>query len=181
MLDTKTDRKSKINHKKGVNMAEKETKKPFRTILDPPKKTVTPAGKKIIEELAMRINEKGEEEFYVKGKTNIWEKTQAFLEETKIENILRAVTETGDMNYLNRIQGTYADISEYPGNIFEAQKKIKAAEETFHTLPLEIRAKYENNFNKFLADFGTENWIKNMNIKEETKETVKEETKANES
>lgn len=148
-----------------------EIKKPFRTILDPPKITSTPAGSKIEEVLAMKINEKGEEEFYIDHKTNVYEKIQAFKEECEIENILARCIETGDYSALERAQGSYMDISEMPNNIFEAHQKIKEAEETFNQLPLEIRSKYDNNFNKYLLDFGSENWMKNMMIEEPKKET----------
>lgn len=156
-----------------------EKKIPFRTILDKHIITYTPAGKAIIEQHARKIDNDGNVEFYVCGKTNILEKIQAYEPETNIENILRACTETGDMSYLERTKGMYADISEFPANIFEAHQKIENAKETFKNLPLEIKEKYDHSFEKFIKDFGTENWIKNMQIdttKKETPKELKEET-----
>lgn len=113
-------------------------------------------------------------------------KIQAYLEETKIENILARCIETGDMSALEKVQGTYADISEIPTSMIDAQNKIKEAEKNFNALPLEIRSKFENNFNKYLAEFGTESWLETMGFsKEEKQEEPKEketekETKADE-
>ena len=73
------------------------------------------------------------------------------------------------------------DITEMPTNMLEAHNKIKEAENTFNKLPLEIRAKYDHNFNKYLADMGSEEWMKTMGfVKEETTEEVKEEVKETE-
>ena len=150
-----------------------EYKKPFRTILDEPKKTITPSGSKEEDVWELKIDEKGNETFYISGKTNVYEKIQAHLEETKIENILARCIETGDYTALNQVQGNYMDITEMPTNMLEAYNKIKDAENIFNKLPLEIRAKYDHNFNKYLADMGSEEWMKTMGI---VKEEVKEET-----
>lgn len=159
-----------------IKEKEIELKKPFRTILDEPKITITPSGEKEEDVWEMKLDEKGNEIFYISRKTNVYEKIQAHLEETKIENILARVMDTGDTSILNRIEGNYADISEMPTTMLEANRKIKEAEKDFEKLPIEIRAKYNHNFNEYLADFGSENWIKNMGFekKEEVKEEIKE-------
>lgn len=151
-------------------------KLPFRTILDKPVKITTPSGSKIIDVWEMKIGDNGEEEFYISGQTNIWEQIQSHEAETNIENILAMCTETGDLSYLEQTKGMYADISDYPSNIFEAHRKIEKAKQTFNELPAEMREKYDYSFDKFLADFGTENWIKNMTLEKEIKpkEEVKE-------
>lgn len=141
----------------------------FRTPVDEPVTTVTPAGEEVEEVWAMKLDEKGNEVFYIEGKTNVYEKIQAYLEETKIENILQRCIDTNDISILNKVKGQYMDITNMPTNIMEAHSKIKEAEDTFNNLPIEIRKKYEYNFNKYLADFGTEEWQKNMGlIKEES-------------
>jgi len=158
-------------------------KNAFRTPIDEPITISTTSGEKEEEVLAMRLNDKGEEEFYIQGKTNVYEKTQAFKEECLIENILRKVTDTGDTNLLMQRTGSYIDISEMPNNIFEAHQQIEEARKIFENLPLETRAKYDHSFDKYLADFGTKEWFKNMGIdnapKEEpkTKEEVKGDNK----
>lgn len=142
------------------------TKKiPFRTLLDPPEEKITPSGEEIEEVIDMRIGEDGKEEFYVKGKTNVYAKIQAEAEGTKIENILAKALQTGDTSILQKAQTQFADLTEMPENIFEAQLKIKEAEKTFAELPLEIRKEYNNNFNEYLKDAGTEHWKETVGLK----------------
>lgn len=158
------------------------TKKiPFRTILDEQQRTYAPSGDKIEEVWAMRINDEGKEEFYIAGKTNVYEKIQAFAEEVKIENIIAKVTATGDTTIMQKVQGTYADITEFPKDLLEAQQQIKTAQGIFEELPATIKEKYENNFNIYLKDFGSETWQKNMGmIQEPEQQPVIENTKKGE-
>lgn len=152
----------------------------FRTQIDEPVVIETPTGEETEEILAMKIDDNGNETFYVKGKTNVWEKIQSYESETNLENILRRVSETGDISILNQREAMFMDIEDMPENIFEAHQKIKDAEEMFNNLPLETREKYENNFNKFLKDFGTENWQKNMGLIKEVEEIKEEKGEAEE-
>lgn len=138
----------------------------FRTPVDDPKEIITPSGEKLEDVWAMKLDEKGNEVFYIEGQTNIYEKTQAYLEETKIENILQRCIDTGDPTILNKVRGQYLDVSEMPNNIFEAHAQIEKAKEIFNELPLETRKKYDFSFDKYLADFGSENWIQNMGLNE---------------
>lgn len=164
-----------------IKEKEIQVKKPFRTILDPPKVTITPSGSMEEDIWQLKIDEKGNETFYIAGKTNVYEKIQAHLEETKLENILAKCIDTEDTTLLNQREGFYADLSEMPNTWIEAQNKIKNAENIFNELPLEIRKKYDNNFNKYLAEIGSESWLKNMGLlKEETKEETATNTEVTE-
>ena len=59
--------------------------------------------------------------------------------------------------------------------------KIREAEEFFNMLPAKTKEKYDNNFNKYLADAGSEEFMKTLGItKEETKEEIKETSKESE-
>lgn len=154
-------------------MATKKT--PFKTILENRERIFSPTGEKIEEVWSMKINDEGKEEFYVSGKTNVYEKIQAFAEDVKIENIIAKVTATGDTTILEKVKGEYADISTLPTNLFEAQQQIREAEKVFNEMPINVKEKYGNNFNIYLKDFGSENWAKNIGLIQE--ETQKEETK----
>lgn len=153
--------------------------KPFRTILDEPKVTITPSGEKEEEIWAMKLDDKGNQVFYCEGKTNIYEKIQAHKDGVLLENLLKMCYDTNDMSILNVREAEYMDISEMPNNIYEAHRKIKEMENYFSTLPVEIRAKFDHNFDKFVAEAGTEEWIQKMKneveIELEEEKTKKEE------
>lgn len=143
------------------------TKKlPYRTRADEPLVIESNPGEKIENVVAMKINDDGTEEFYIAGKTNTYEQIQAFAEDSKIENILAKVMATGDMSILQQKKGEFLDLTEMPKDIFEAQKKITEAEKTFAQLPLEVRKEYNNNFNEYLADAGSEKWMELVGLKE---------------
>lgn len=153
---------------------------PFRTMLDEPVEQFSEPGSKIEDVWAMRLDEKGKEEFYIEGQTNVYEKIQAFKDEVDLENILRRVTDTGDVTLLNKRQGVYLDITETPKNLIDATNMLNRAEKEFMSLPVEVREKFENNFNKYLALAGTEEWAKNMGYIKEIIEETKEEMKGEE-
>lgn len=148
----------------------------FRTPVSEPKITVTPSGEKEEDVIAMKLNENEEEEFYIAGKTNVWEKTQADLEESKIGVILQRVNETGDISILNMRTGAYKDITNTPKNMIEVNERIQNAQKEFNALPEHIKEAYNNDYMAYYEDAGSENWNKMMRLTTETPtETPKEE------
>lgn len=145
---------------------------PFRSLLSPPVEIFTASGDMLEDVIAMKLNEKGEEEFYISGKTNVYEKIQADAENANIENILTKILSTGDTSLLQQRKGEFLDLTEVPTNIFEAQQKIQEAEKTFLELPMEIRQEYNNNFNEYLKDVGSEKWLTLVGLKEKTPEKI---------
>lgn len=59
------------------------------------------------------------------GTTNVWEKIQEQLEDTKIENILKRAA-AGD-NTMFRPDGIYEDCTQYPDNIHDQTKLMETA------------------------------------------------------
>ena len=150
---------------------------PFRTPMDERKIVYTNPGKPEEEIIALKINEKGEEEFYIKGKTNLYEKIQMFKDECDIEQILLRCTEQNDLSLLNQRNPLYVDFSEFPDNMIDSYRKIKDAENIFKELPLEVRNEFNNSFSEFLAKFGTKEFMKALGlVKEEPTEEIKTET-----
>lgn len=99
---------------------------------------------------------------------DIYNLIQSHREECEIENIIRRAVE-GDYNALNAINGTYADITNCPSSIAEAQQYIINAKEEFEKLPKDIKAKFEFNPEMYVAEMGgnTEGWLEKMGIKAE--------------
>lgn len=148
--------------------------KNYRTPCDTEFTEKTPHGNREEKLFGLKKNEKGENEFYIKGITNVYEKIQAFKDECMIENILKRCIDTGDMSILNQREATYEDISNLPTSIIEAKRRIFEAEMIYEHLPEEEKEKYKN-FNKFLKETLEPEEPKNK--KKETEKTVPEETK----
>lgn len=112
----------------------------------------------------------GHKKLICTGKKDIWTEIQSYKDECDIGQII-ARAMAGDLNALNQRKGFYADISETPRDLFEAQNNILKLERGFNELPAKIREKFDNSKEKFITEFGSESWYEAMGFK-------KEETKA---
>ena len=112
------------------------------------------------------------------GRENIYEKIQECLEPTKIENIIRRFEE-GDRNALGHPDGIYADISDIPTNIIEAQKRIQDVRAKFASLPAEIKEKFGNDPTVFMAEILSGEGLQKLKKEPETavQEEIKDEQK----
>lgn len=100
------------------------------------------------------------------GKTDIYLEIQSHKQSCDI-NYLIAKYKAGDVNALSRVQGYYTDISDIP-DIHTVYNTIKTAEQDFEKLPVEIKEKFENSFERYLFSVGSEEWLAAMNISVES-------------
>lgn len=107
------------------------------------------------------------------GEHNIYLDTQADADACDI-NLLIARYMAGDESALNRVKGYYADISNLPTNIHDVYNIIKRAERDFEALPVEVKERFDNTFEKFLFTAGTSDWHDRTGIEEPVKEEEKE-------
>ena len=141
----------------------------------------TPSGTKVVTEHREFIDTEGKRFLIKDREINIYEKIQASREQTEIENILRRAAE-GDMNVLNMVNGSYMDIVDAPKSLAEAQQFIIKAKAEFDSLPKEIRQKFENNAENYVATYGTEQWADATGLKAkwEKEEAAAKQEKLNE-
>ena len=103
------------------------------------------------------------------------------MEETKLENIIRRASI--DPNIAERIApdlgGGIQDFTEAPHTLAELQNIMIRAEQIWDEVPKEIKLKFDNDVDKFIASFGTVEWAKNLGIYTEEK-TATEATEATE-
>ena len=124
----------------------------------------TPSGEKIVLEHEEIIDLKGKRSLTATREVNIYERIQASRESTEIETILRRATE-GDYNALSMVNGNYIDITGAPASLAEAQQFVIHAKNQFDELPKEIRAKFENNAEMYVASYGSDEWQEKTGIK----------------
>lgn len=99
-----------------------------------------------------RYNAKGQLELNEKGKEDWYGYIQSHKDSVDIHVLLERF-QRGDVDVLNRVQGFYGDITEYPNTFADALNIVRSSEEFFNSLPVEERAKYNHNFSEFLAAF----------------------------
>lgn len=108
-----------------------------------PKTIPAPAGSKWQIKYKEVINEKGEPEIKAVGKTNIYEKIQAYKKQCLVYNIIERF-ENGDITALNKTQGQYLDTTEIPTNINDLNELKNKTIETVNKLPDELKEKIIN-------------------------------------
>lgn len=144
----------------------------FKTAFNRGSKKTSPLGSPKTPIYEYKIDEKtGRKKKVLTGYTNLYEMIQASHESTKLINIIQSAT-SGDITaLLQRGEGQYVDISEAPTSLIELQNLQLKAETEFAQLPADIRKKFENNVQLYIAQYGTEDWgIKLGLIKEVLKE-----------
>lgn len=152
---------------------------PFRTAYDhqhdrnlPFPDYTAPSGSRYKNEYEYEIDSYGRKVLKKTGVTDQYAQIQEELEETKIENILRKAA-IGDYSNF-RPDGIYADISTMPNNMIEARQAMQQLENTWRKLSSEIKAKYNNNIEEFIAQAGTEAWQRDMGLLKEVEKTIEE-------
>ena len=147
-------------------MSRKAEGVPFRSMLTPHERFYSPAGSREADTFEIQIDKKGHKSLKWVGTHDIYQEIQSYKEECSIENII-ARAAAGDLNALNRTQGFYADITDSPRDLAEAQREIIKLSNTFEALPAEIRAKFDNSKEVFVNEFGTDEFAKKMGWKNE--------------
>ena len=97
----------------------------------------------------------------------------SYRESTEIYNIMARI-ESGEIGLLNQREGFFGDVTQLPKTYAEMLNLMHKGEEFFSKLPVEVKEKYNNDFNQFFADF--DNAIKELmpKDKEKAEEVVSE-------
>ena len=96
----------------------------------------------------------------------------SYLEETKLENIIRRASIDPDIaaRIAPDIGGGIQDFTEAPQNLAELQNIMIRAEQIWAEVPKDIKLKFDNDVDKFIASFGSVEWAKNLGIYQEKQE-----------
>ena len=137
---------------------------------------VAPSGSEWADEYGYTMTAKGKV-LEKKGSYNLYEKIQEAAEETKIENILQRCVQ-GDTSML-RASGQFIDCTELPSNLLESMQQIQQLENFWEGLSKEVKEKYNWNVEQFIAEAGTDHWLKDCGyIQEDTPKVIEKEVKA---
>ena len=145
-------------------------KEKFRTQWDKPQHYHAPSGEHIEIRHSAHIKENGRRILLPDQKVAIFDLIQSHKEECEIENIIRRAVE-GDYNALNAVNGTFADITNCPSSIAEAQQYIIDAKNEFEKLPKDVKAKFEYNPEIYIAEMAndTQTWLEKTGFANDVK------------
>ena len=140
----------------------------------------TEAGETIRRTYLWEYNEKGEKILTLDQIIDQQAEIDSYLEETKLENIIRRASIDPDLaaRLMPDMGGGIQDTTEMPENLMELQNIMLRAEQIWDEVPKEIKLKFDNDVDKFVASFGTIDWAKNLGIyqEKEPEKPKKEET-----
>lgn len=139
----------------------------------------TEAGETVRRTYLWEYNEKGEKILTLDQIIDQQAEIDSYLEETKLENIIRRASIDPDIaaRLVPDMGGGIQDTTEMPENLMELQNIMLRAEQVWDEIPKEIKLKFDNDVDKFVASFGTVDWAKNLGIYQEKQpeETKQEE------
>lgn len=116
-------------------------------------------------EYQYKVTETGRE-LMKTGETDVYALIQSRLDETKIENIIKRATYDptvlGDQQWQNSAQ--IVDITDVPTDYHTWYNRIEDAKRQFEALPIEVKNKWDNDVEKYIMAYGTEEWANKMGI-----------------
>lgn len=112
------------------------------------RKMVSHVGEPVKTEFIGRYDYNGNVELVENGVRNLYDEIQSYADECSMDNILRRFA-AGDVSVLSKSQGVYVDASQLPEHFVDMCNLVADVEREFNLLPVEERAKYENNFVKY--------------------------------
>ena len=129
----------------------------------------TEAGETVRRTYLWELNEKGEKVLTLDQIIDQQAEIDSYLEETKLENIIRRASIDPDLaaRLVPDMGGGLQDATEMPENLMELQNIMLRAEQIWDEIPKEIKLKFDNDVDKFVASFGTVDWAKNLGIYQE--------------
>lgn len=133
----------------------------------------TPSGTKFLNVYQEEISKKGNLHLVKTGQTNVYDKIQADLESTKIENILHQVA-MGDLSVLNQRETLYVDATNMPKNLMEAQNIVIKAKAEFEQFPKEVREIFHNSPEEYVSEMGSKEFLDKMAPYNEKLSKIKE-------
>lgn len=135
----------------------------------------TEAGETVRRTYLWEHNEKGEKVLKLDQTIDQQAEIDSYLEETKIENIIRRASIDPDIaaRIAPDLGGGIQDFTEAPHTLAELQNIMIRAEQIWDEVPKEIKLKFDNDVDKFISSFGSVEWAKNLGIYEEKQENNK--------
>lgn len=123
-----------------------------------------------------RYDENGNAYLEQVGEINVYEKIQSYKDEVDPMSILARYA-AGDTTVMAN-PGWYIDTSKLPTNYIEWRNLMNEQKEKFEALPLEIRNRFDNNFDAWAATAGEPEWIEKMGIMPKTNDAAPQPDKA---
>lgn len=108
------------------------------------------SGERLVPRFRSEVTAKGDVTLIPDGEDNLYEYIQSFKESCDINNIVARFAR-GDVDALNRVQGTYFDAVGMPTTYAELLNTVIAGRELYDSLPLEVKEKFGFSFERWMS------------------------------
>lgn len=139
----------------------------FRTQYDQHERVRQEPGSRVKILYGPEIDEHGHLELVVTGKEDLYGYIQSHAESVDIHVILDRFAR-GDVDVLSRFQGVYGDFTTVPTSYAELLNTVIKGEQYFDQLPVEVKEQFGHNFNNWLINAGSPDWMSKMGYSSET-------------
>lgn len=120
-------------------------------------RVTSPPGNPIKDLFTSKMMKDGQIKLIKTGEQNTDEAINSFRESTDLHTILARFL-NGDLEALNKFQPVYADLTNMPHSLPEALQVINNYRDAYNALPINVRRQFDNDYNKWLASAGSEEW-----------------------
>lgn len=128
-----------------------------------PNSFVTCPGSPIHTIYSAKVREDGKIILKESGKENIQQSIDSFRESTDMQYIIHRLA-LGDTSVLNQNTPHFGDFTQMPKTYAESLQLVIDSKKKFYELPVDVRAKFDNDFNQWFATAGNDVWLSKMGI-----------------
>lgn len=118
-------------------------------------------GVSFVPDYGFATDKQGMTELVVIGETNLDEFIQSNKDSGDISLLLKRL-EAGDVNALNQVSSSYADVRGIPTNYPELVALINEARNTFEGFDPEVKELFNNNPDEFYSQYGSEEFFNKL-------------------
>lgn len=138
---------------------------------------ITSSGSNIKNDYDYKVID-GIKQLVVTGESNTQDLIDSYAEECDI-NVIVAKFLNGDDSVLNKTVGQFGDFRDCPKTYAEMFDRVVECQRIFDNLPVDIREKFDNSYEKFWTSYGTEyfdNVFTEYNVKTAQPEVIEKES-----
>lgn len=132
----------------------------FAEVSDP-NSFVTDPGDPIHIIYSPKVLDDGSVVLFESGKENIQDLIDSYEDSCDISIIMKRL-EMGDTSVLSQKVPMYGDFTQFPKTYAEALQRVIDAQNDFDRLPLDVRNSFENDYMRWLASAGSDDWLEKM-------------------
>lgn len=145
----------------------------LQVVIKREKKAVSQPGSRYKVIYSPKVQKDGSIELVEKSKTCLYDYIQSFKDSCDINVLIRRFQQ-GDTSALLSGNSFYGDVTEMPKTFADMLQVSLDCEQFFNKLPADEKAKFDNNFAKFISAFGSDEFLAALGIQKDVKDVVQE-------